>query len=114
MFRLIHENKALGSSKLESGDPEIGCASGEFVEAGTCDELSAWIVAQGGVEEDGVFLLEINSDYMVILGEHTPVPFKEGSVICVPGEDEMYLELVGIPAPEYAHFFPQHLASISE
>ena len=114
MFRLIHQDRIIGASKLESGDPSIGCVSGELVESGTTKELSEWIVSKGGVEEDGAFLLEIDSNYLVVLGEHTPIPFAEGSIICVPEEDEVYLELVGIPKPEYAHFFPAHIESFDE
>lgn len=114
MFRLVYQNKAMGACKLESGDPAIGSASGELVEAGTCEALSKWIIEQGGVSDDGVFVLELDERYLVVLGEHTPIPFAEGSVICVPAEDEMFLELMGIPRPEYAHFFPHHVAAFEK
>lgn len=114
MFRLVYQNKVVGSCKLESGDPSIGCASGQLVESGTAIELSHWIMSEGGVEDDGVFLLELDKRFIVVLGEATPIPFSEGSVICVPTEDEIFLELVGIPEAEYAHFFPQHLATFNK
>ncbi len=114
MFRLVYQDKVLGSSKLDSGDPSIGCVSGELVEAGTTAELSQWILSEGGAEEEGAFLLELDKRFLVLLDEATPLPFAEGSVICVPSGDEIYIELTGIPEPEYAHFFPAHLASYSE
>lgn len=111
MFRLIYKNKVVGVSKLESGDPSIRSVSGVLRDAGTCREFSEWILNEGGHYEDGVYLLAIDTRFLVVLGEHTPVPFAEGSLICVPEENEMYLELVGIPRPEYQHFFPAHLAN---
>ncbi|WP_086929622.1 hypothetical protein [Agarilytica rhodophyticola] len=113
MFRLLFRNKLIGVTKLESGDPSICCASGELVEAGTCEDLSRWMLEEGGVEEDGAFLLEMDNRFLVVLGEHTPIPFAQGSIICVPEEDEIFLDLQGIPGPEYAHFFPQHIASMA-
>lgn len=109
MYRLIHQNKIIGTSQLESGDPSIGSASGELVEAGTCEAMAAWIQAEGGVQEDGVHLLEIDSSFLVMIGADTAIPFEGGSIICVPEEDEIFLEIAGIPAPEYAHFFPKHV-----
>jgi len=81
MFRLIFQNKVVGVSKLESGDPSIGCASGELIEAGSCAEIGKWILDENGVEEDGVYLLGIDERFMVVLGAHTPVPYAEGSII---------------------------------
>ncbi len=109
MFRLVHQNKVVGTSMLESGDPSLGCASGAMVEAGTCEAMSAWILDQGGAEDEGVFFLAIGGAFIALLGEHTTVPFDTGSIICVPESDEIFLELAGIPAPEYAHFFPEHV-----
>lgn len=114
MFRLIYKNKVVGVSKLESGDPSIGCVSGELFDAGDCASLAEWMLSEGGVHEEGIALLMLDSRFLVLVGENTPVPFADGSLICVPEENEMYLELVGIPRPEYMHFFPAHIASFAE
>ena len=111
MFRLVYDNKVVGVSLFESGDPSIGCASGKLREAGNVHELSKWIIAQGGAEQEGAFLLEIDSTFLVLIGENTPVPFSEGSIICVSEDYEMYLEITGVPGPEYKHFFPQLVES---
>ncbi len=114
MFRLVYQNKVVGTTMLESGDPSLGCASGALVEAGTCAAMGDWILAQGGAEDDGVFFLEIGREFLALLGEHTTVPFETGSIICVPESDEIFLELDGIPAPEYAHFFPEHVKAFQQ
>ncbi len=114
MYRLIHENNVIGVSALESGDPAIGSASGDLGESGTSEGLSQWILSKGGVEEDGVFLLEIGKAFLVVSGDQTPVPFSGGSIICVPADDEVFLELTGIPAPEYVHFFPRHVKAFQQ
>ncbi|MFL0809850.1 MAG: hypothetical protein K6L76_05495 [Agarilytica sp.] len=114
MYRLIHQNKILGASLLESGDPSIGSASGKLVEAGACEDMVKWMQAEGGVAEDGVHLLEIDKNFLVMIGPDNALPFEVGAIICVPEEDEMFLEINGIPAPEYAHFFPKHMEAFQE
>ncbi len=109
MYRLVFRNQELGKSLLESGDPSIFTVSGELIEAGTAEGMSKWIMEEGGMEDDGVFLLPLDNRFLVVLGEHTPVPFSQGSIICVPEEDEIFIELEGIPAPEYSHFFTDHI-----
>lgn len=114
MFRLVYQNEVKGTSKLDSGDPSMGCASGSLVEAGSCEDMGKWILDQGGVLDDGVYFLELDKRFLVLLGEHTPVPFASGSLICVPSEGEIFLELTGIPKPEYAHFFAEHVKAFQQ
>lgn len=113
MFRIFFKDKLLGTSSLESGDPSIGCVSGALLEAGSAIALSEWIMENGGAEDDNVFLLELDSSAIVMRDDDTPIPFAEGSIICAPEGDEIYVEIVGIPKPEYAGFFPHHLASVA-
>lgn len=113
MFTLTYKDKIVGSSMLESGDPSICSASGVMTEAGSAIALSQWITENGGVEDDNIFLLQLDQSALVMLKDETPIPFTEGSIICAPEGDEIYLELVGIPRPEYEKFFPQHFASMT-
>lgn len=112
MYKLVYRNQELGKSLLESGDPALFSVSGQLIEAGTSEKMSEWILAQGGVEDQGVYLLELDNRFLVLVGKHTPIPFSEGSLICVPDEDEIFLELVGIPGPEYSHFFSGHIEKL--
>ncbi|VUD68135.1 hypothetical protein TDB9533_04004 [Thalassocella blandensis] len=112
MFKLIYKDKTIGTSLLESGDPSNCSASGALTGAGSAIALSQWIMDNGGAEDDNVFLLELDKSALLMLNDSVPIPFAEGSIICAPEGDEIYLELVGIPGPEYAQYFPQHVASL--
>lgn len=111
MFRIIINNKIIGTSLLESGDPENFSISGALLEAGSALSFSEWLENNDGTEEDGIYHLALsNSTCRVMFGTDISIPFAEGSIICAPEGDEIYVEIAGIPKPEYEHFFPRHAA----
>lgn len=114
MFKLIHEGESLGSSNLESGDPENHSVSGVFNNVGGAKALAGWIKSVGGQEDEGAVFIELNQDFALQTSDAEPVEFTEGTLIAVPAEDETFLELIGISSQDYDAHFPGHRAALTE
>lgn len=112
MYFLTHCGDRIGSTKLESGDPSIFAVSGLFNNVGGAKPLAAWIESIGGEEEEGVFYIHLNSDFCLQDEQGAKVSFTEGSLIAVPGDNEVYLDLIGVPESEYAIHFAKHLTAL--
>ena len=113
MFNLLHEGERIGGSRLESGDPEARSVSGVFFNMGGSTALAGWLKSIGGQEDEGVVFLVMNDDFELQDGEGLKVPFAEGTLISVPGEDEAFIELSDIPEGHYSTHFAGHIAAMA-
>ena len=112
MFFISHDGDTIGTSALESGDPEQMSVSGVFANMGGAKALSGWIKSIGGQEEDGATFVALDKSFALFDAEGTVLEFSEGTLIAVPETDETYIEFVGISNENYQKYFPKHLASI--
>ena len=113
MFFLTHCGDKIGSSNLESGDPSILAVSGAFNNIGGAKPLAAWIQSIGGAEDDGVVYVNLNQDFALTNDDGVAVNFAEGSLIAIPADDEVYLDLTGVPESDYKIHFSAHLHALS-
>lgn len=113
MYTLTHDGDAIGTTKLERGDPSIQSVSGEFFNVGGAKALAGWIKSIGGTEDDGVVFITLNSDFTLVNTYGDEVKFTEGNLISVPQDDEVYLDIAGISDEDYKKFFAGHLSAMN-
>ena len=114
MFTLTHEGDNVGVSKLESGDPSIQAVSGAFVNMGGAKAMAGWIKSIGGSEDDGVVFINLNDDFVLKAEDGAAVKFKEGSLISIPADDEVYLDITGLSDEDYQTYFADHLNAMKD
>ena len=108
MFRFLHQERLIGRSALEDGDPPMGCAEGVFLAEDGFLEFQSRIAPQSDDDptitrwvgltvrtEDGVDVecmdaVLIKYDF----GDHT----------------ELRIDVLGIPYPRYEELFPGRYA----
>lgn len=112
-FTLLHSGDRIGTSMLESGDPESGSVSGVFANLGGPTALSRWLTSVGGTEDEGVFFVTMNADFELQNSGGDTLSFGEGTVIAVPEAGEAYVEFSGFSAAEYDANFADHVAAFS-
>ena len=109
LFTLLHAGDAIGTSNLESGDPDSTSASGVFNNLGGAKALAGWLKSIGGSEDEGAVFVGLDQDFELQTREGDKIAFSEGSLIAVPEADETFLELSGIPQQTYRAFFAGHI-----
>lgn len=112
MFTLTHEGDKVGVSQLESGDPSIMAVSGAFKNMGGAKPLAGWIRSIGGTEDDGVVFISLNSDFVLTNENGDAISFNEGSLISIPADDEVYLDITGVSEEDYKSNFANHLSAM--
>ena len=114
MYILTHENEAIGSSKLERGDPAERTVSGVFNNIGGSKALAGWIKSIGGEEDDGVVFIELNNDFSLFDQAGKTVDFQGGTLMSIPAEDEVYLDITGLPDEVYKVYFAEHISAMQK
>ncbi len=104
----------IGESKLEAGDPSMGCVSGIIKNITNVEEFSFFILHSGGVESDGEFRLELNDPFSVRAEGDISIPYSGACILWYPDLDEAVIDLVGIPYPQYKQIFPEHVAKYEQ
>ena len=112
MFTLTHGGEKIGTTKLERGDPSTHSVSGEFNNVGGAKPLSKWIKSIGGTEDDGIVFVVLNMDFALIDESGNVVKFEEGSLIAVPDEDEVFLDITGLSDEDYKTYFAEHISAM--
>jgi len=112
MYTLTHEDETIGSSKLERGDPSENSVSGVFNNMGGSKALASWIKSIGGQEDEGVVFIELNKDFSVLDQTGKAVEFKDGNLISIPEDDEVYLDISGLSDDDYKVYFAEHIAAM--
>lgn len=117
MYTLTHNGEEVGTTNLERGDPSIQEVSGEFINVGGPKALAGWIKSVGGEEDDGVVYIALSKDFTLTDKAGKAVDFKEGTLISVPNENEVYLNVGGLSDEDYKTYFAEHMSaeeSVSE
>ncbi|MBV1921629.1 MAG: hypothetical protein KUG73_13200 [Pseudomonadales bacterium] len=109
MYRIMFNDKSIGESELEVGDPPMGCVSGIIKAITNTEEFSFFILQCGGAENDGEYRLELTDKFSVITKNDNNIPYSGGCILWYPELDEAVVDLVGIPYPEYEKLFPGHV-----
>ncbi len=112
MFTLTHAGDKIGTTKLERGDPSTYSVSGEFQNMGGAKALSGWIKSIGGAEDDGVVFVALNTDFALTDQSGNVIKFAEGSLISIPAEDEVFLDLIGLSEEDYKEYFAEHISAM--
>jgi len=108
-FTLTHEGDVIGTSKLESGDPSVLSVSGLFQNVGGADTLAAWMRSVGAKEEDNITFMTLEGPFQLQDDYGKVIEFTSGSLISVPADEEVYLELEGISPLDYQSYFRNHI-----
>lgn len=112
MYTLKHDGERVGKSNLESGDPAILAVSGKFHNVGGAKPIAAWIKSIGGTEDDGVVFVNLSDAFRVESEEGAAIQFQEGSLIAIPADDEVYLDLTGVSESDYSNYFAAHVSAL--
>ncbi len=112
MYTLTHEGEAIGSSKLERGDPSERTVSGVFNNMGGSKALAGWIKSIGGQEDGGVVFIELNNDFILLDHEGSAIEFQGGNLISVPADEEVYLDITGLSDEVYKNYFSDHISAL--
>ncbi len=112
-FTLLHSGERIGTSLLESGDPESGAVSGVFANVGGPTALSRWLMSVGGAEDEGAFFVTMDADFELQNSSGDSLSFGEGTLIAVPGAGEAFVEFSGFSAADYDAHFANHIAAIT-
>lgn len=114
MYTLTHEGDHVGVSKLESGDPAINSVSGLFNNMGGSIAMAGWLKSIGGQEDDGVVFIELNNDFSLLDESGQKLEFAGGSLISIPGDDEVYLDITGLSDEVYTTYFSAHITAMQK
>ncbi|MAD45892.1 MAG: hypothetical protein CMI02_07035 [Oceanospirillaceae bacterium] len=109
MFTLTHEGDVIGTSQLESGDPTAMSVSGLFNNVGGADTLAAWMRSIGAKEEDNITFITLDEPFQLQDAYGTVINFKEGSLIAIPDDEEVFLEVEGLSPMDYQTHFRSHI-----
>jgi hypothetical protein len=110
----VFNDKVIGASLLEAGDPPMGCVSGIVKNITNVEEFSFFILQCGGSENDDEYHLELNDMFSVITADGCKILYSGGCILWYPELDEAVIDLVGIPYPEYEKLFPEHVAKYEQ
>ena len=109
MYQVIFENNILAKTALEIGDPPMGCVSGLLLELGDIEIFSKKLIELGGEKTEYEVRLELNEKIYLEDLEKVKVPYAGGCILCYPSLNEVLIDVVGIPYPEYEQLFPNHV-----
>lgn len=112
MFTLTHEGENVGITKLERGDPSAYAVSGAFINMGGSKALAGWIKSIGGEEDEGVVFITLNKDFTLLDQDGNAIKFKDGNLISIPEEDEVFLDITGLSEEDYKSYFAEHLSAM--
>jgi len=113
MYTLTHDGESIGTTKLERGDPSTHAVSGVFNNMGGSKALASWIKSIGGEEDSGVVFIELNKDFTLVDQAGKTVKFLDGSLISIPEEDEVYLDITGLSEEDYKAYFAEHISAMN-
>ena len=109
IYGIYFENKLIGKSKLEAGDPPMGCVSGIIIDTIDINEFAFFILHCGGFENEGEYRLELNNLFYVLSPKGEKIPFSGACILVYPDLPEAVIDIVGIPYPEYQLLFPKYV-----
>ena len=109
MYRVFYSDDCIAESELENGDPPMGCVSGLLIQSDTIQSFSELLIKLGGTESDGEYRLELNELFRVVGSSDKALHYSGGQIMAYPELDEVLIDLVGIPYPNYAKLFPDHV-----
>jgi hypothetical protein len=111
MYRVLYQGKVIGISKLEAGDPPMGCVSGLIIGISNSLDFSKNLLALGGSESSGEYRIELNSEFNLVDSNDKQIEYSGGQILAYPEINEVLIDVVGIPYPTYEELFPMHVES---
>ncbi|MCG8672622.1 MAG: hypothetical protein MI867_24685 [Pseudomonadales bacterium] len=109
MFILSHEGDKVGTTMLESGDPTLFAVSGAFNNIGGAKAIAGWMKSIGGSEDDGVVFIGLDENFCLEDSEDNQLKFEEATLIAIPADDEVFLDVKGMSADDYEKYFTKHI-----
>ncbi len=112
MYTLTHEGEKVGTTKLERGDPSTRAVSGVFNNIGGAKALAGWIKSIGGEEDGGVVFIGLSKDFSLANLDEDTVDFTDATLIAIPEDDEVFLDITGLSENVYKTFFAEHISAL--
>jgi len=113
MYILTHEGEKIGTTKLERGDPSKYAVSGVFNNIGGAKALAGWIKSIGGEEDEGVVFVGLNKEFSLVDQDENAIDFADATLIAIPEDDEVFLDITGLSEEVYKSFFTEHLSALN-
>jgi hypothetical protein len=110
MYTLKFNELKLLDFNITSGDAPMGCVLAVITTGAETKLLENHIKEFGAEAETGINELALSEPHSVLDGEDRNLNYSGGVICWVEELEEITLELVGIPYPEYEFKFP-HLVS---
>ena len=114
MYILKFKEAELIGLEFTAGDAPMGCALATLGASQITQLLEQHIAEYGEETEEGMFELTLQDDYTVIDENGEKLNYTGGLVSWVRGLDEITIDIVGIPYPEYENKFPDLVSQYNE
>jgi len=114
MYQVISGNNVIAKTALEVGDPPMGCVSGLLLEIGNIKDFSKKLLELGAEENEHEIRLELDECLYLENTEKVKMEYSGGCILCYPTLDEVLIDVVGIPYPQYQQLFPKHVKDYEE
>ena len=114
MYTLTHDGEKIGVTNLERGDPATHSVSGAFENIGGAKAMAGWIKSVDGQEDDGVVYIALNEDFALVDQTGHAIQFREGNLIAVPEDNEVFLDITGLSEEDYKTYFAEHISALNK
>lgn len=114
MYLLKFNEMKLLEFEVTSGDAPMGCALAVITTGVETKLLESHICEFGSEVESGIYELTLSENYSVIDREAERLNYLGGLISWVEELQEITIDLVGIPYPEYEIKFPQLVTQYNE
>ena len=87
----------------------MGCVSGLIIDIPNSLDFSNNLILLGGRESSGEYRLELTNEFNIVDSNDNRIEYSGGQILAYPEIDEVLIDVVGIPYPEYEELFPLHV-----
>jgi len=108
-YRIRHDGDVVGITHFEGGDPDTRGVSGVVHNQAGAKALAMWIMSIGGAEDAGAVYIELGDAFAIEDEAGDALTFDEATLIALPGEEEAYIDVAGVPDDSYRERFMHHL-----
>lgn len=107
MYEIYVSNQLIGFTKLETGDPPMGVASGSVELLAKEEDRESFLLSVGAVFQEFFFEIGENPDLVVKDKHQNLINALFCYFIYAPEFNEAYIEVCGIDPKEYEERFPE-------
>jgi hypothetical protein len=107
MYILKFEESELKKFEITSGDAPMGCAMAVLKTSQETVLLEKHIEKYGRVTQEGIYELTFQPKHTVIDEDGEKLNYSGGLLFWAKELEEITIDIVGIPYPEYQNRFPE-------